>query len=72
MYTSIVWDFLFLTSYKPCNNQVPFRHHYKNIHAAETAAAGNAGKNVRKSAKRLMQKIHTVKVGALRVVSSLI
>ena len=27
------WDFLFLTSYKPCNSQVPLRHHYKNVYA---------------------------------------
>ena len=28
-----VWDFVFLTSHKPCNSQAPFRKHYKNIYA---------------------------------------
>ena len=27
------WDYSFLTSYKPCTSQVPFRHYYKNINA---------------------------------------
>ena len=35
--------FLFLTSYKPWNTQVPFRHHYENIYASEAAAAGDLG-----------------------------